>query len=566
MLGLSFAIIAGVAVWFFMRVQSFSPQTYSPDETFSLKFPGPAEWKDEPLTLARGRERPDPTVRLFKGHNPRDGFEYAVRIVDLKEDRTFESSEKDAEAAVKELADLILRGQTEKAQAVTVNGYPGMQVIVRLPETDTTYVLRGVAIEDRAYVMMVRGANVTPELPQVKEFFDSFQHATIPPPELNYSAPPNPAFHPLATLEGLSAFLSSEQDVLYTVGGVPSDLVPENDPLVQKRSVGAITRYHYPSFRRTAAYPISESGNAMFDAANGRVYVAASTMWQRVGRHHTQKFRISRFDIATLRQGPMTKEGANQPVGTTAERPSMLGTGGAFVLTPDGKHLFALVGGFVHVWSFPQFPREAGDATLHRFDPTTLALTGTMTIPKATGGIAVSPDGNSLYVVANRQDRSSEIWEIDSQSLTKRRELRSKYPGLVDYISCSSRGQLFLSGLASGTATDSAAPVRMIDPTKNPPVERRLFAQSSAITGVRDGRLLLSYRQKGGRAMNPEIVAELWDVEGELRTHRPRKLGELKGYSTFGPDGKWIWNSSRIHWLAEASPLPVVVPDRRWNP
>ncbi|MCI0703796.1 MAG: hypothetical protein L0241_22280 [Planctomycetia bacterium] len=428
--GLSVVLAVGVVVWFATRagrpngqglpdaLALSGAQTLSPDETFSLKFPAPAEWVEEPLTITRGKERVDSSIRIFRGRNEQDGFDYAVRVVNLKEDRLFAGSEKDAEQATTELAGLVLGGQSEKAEPMTTNNYPGVQIVVRAPSRGVTYVLRGVAVEDRAYVMFVRGPGVSPDLPQVKEFFDSFRHATVPPPSTDYRPPEGEAFRPLATIPGFYwAAFSPKGDYLYT--DCPSFDWWQRRFQSDRLATGVLAQYEVPSFRLVAAFPLKDSGYVHhLDWKNQRLYL--SCMSAATGE--PARYWISRYDIADLKQNPLEKLHVNPPASIFEYGPEQNKRGGEFVLSGDGRYLFLLSGDFS--LSIAGGKRNPGNAVLFRIDVNTMKIDREMNVPLATGGLAASPDGKSVYVIANRQESSCSVWDIDPDTWQLHRELK----------------------------------------------------------------------------------------------------------------------------------------------
>jgi hypothetical protein len=559
-------ILTLVAVGFFADryARQSTITVHKPDDTFQLSFPGKAQWVNEPFTVFKADGKTtESSLRLFRTGRAGEGWTgrgevYAVRVVILDPNRGgFESHQADATSATVELVSLINKGQAGVAEEVECNGYPATQVIVSAPD-NRVFVLRGVAIEDQVYVLLVSGEGIKPDLPRAKDFFDSFRHATIPPPPADYKPIEGLAFRPLAKVpSNYWAAFAPSGDAVY-MDGAPKELWPKDDTFGEKRSPGVLTHYHYPSFRFEAAYPLSEHGtHALFDWTKGRVFVIGTELTEL---DTLKAYRISRFDIDKLKKGPLTKIAANRPVATTSI-PMPNSFGRAFAISPNGQYVFALVS-----WIPPQGQQNAGPARLCRYDATTLELQKQTDVPQATGALAVSPDGKSLYVVANRKrDNSASLWEYDPSTWTLRRELKFKSPGAFEWMRCPRNDRLFLAG-------------RVIDPSANPPTERQLASGGEPLTTASpDGRLLLAFRVDG--------TAWLWDVETELVTLRPRKLGQLRVSEHLNPHSSWLYHSepiispdgkcillcegfssSRVFWLAGAGPLPEVDSAVKWMP
>lgn len=560
LVGIGFTV---VIVTKFRNVEPVEFRPQSPDESCQISFPTHAEWVNEPLTIINKRDHIESTIRLFVARNPRDGCDYVVRLVPLQPDRWLTGSRTDAETAVRDLTSSIRDGDIGRLEETTCNGYLAVQQVVRVPSQDLTFVVRGVAIDNQVYVMFVRGQSAQPENSDVQQFFNSFRHTTLPPPVTDYQAPDGEAFRPLGKIPKSSwAIFTPKGDTLYT--NTPTSDWDERKFRQNDLAREALVQYEFPSLRQVAAFPLAEWGGVPhLDVKNQQFYLSGIV---------AHSYQISRYDLRQLKQNPLKKESANQPAAAFKfNLNDNLTPNCETVLAGDGRYLFMLMGYYSLSTDFGN-TRQAAQATLCRIEPSTMRVDREMLIPAATGGVAASPDGKSVYVIANRQQTSCVVWEIDPDTWQVRRELKPRLRATHDFITASSSGLLFLNGIEAHQHSSVTRPVTVLDPTTEPPRERRLTARPDNRPLVTDGRRLVIAPAKW-----PYQPLSYWDVEGELKTHRANLLGDINQqreqnyYSqtqpVLSPDSRAILlGNGRVYWLAGAGSLPEVDPSAKWQP
>jgi hypothetical protein len=319
------------------------------------------------------------------------------------------------------------------------------------------------------------------------------------------------------------------------------------------KSEWVLVRYDYPSFRPTAPCALKHGGPVVIDPSGSDLYVCDYS-----SRHDASpEARFARYRLADLRPQPATAV-ENRPLGVCAiPVKAALGLGCTTVLAGDGRYLFFLEGKFRDKYWDKEFTQLIADGTLHRVDTTTMKCDRQMRIPLATGRLAISPDGTSVYVVADRQQASAAIWDIDPVRFVVRRELRPS-KAAINHIQCTASGFLVLSGVEEYAHQFHSRRVRLLAPdgTEHKP---RLTARSRLAPLVTDGRLLVTRKEFG--------TLELWDLEGELKTMRARCLGELKAdTAALSPDGRvLLLPDGRVYWLAGAGDPPMVDPASKWK-
>lgn len=510
----------------------------------TVEFPGAPTAADEPIEVVneRGTVVGKKSLRTFVARNPRDGWDYGVRVGRLKQANNagpeldvFLDWRGNAEVAARELSGLVRNGELGPVEPTTCNGYPAVQRVVRIKGTIAS-VVRAVGIDDQDYALFVRGPGVDPDSPSVRRFFDSFRHAHVPPPTADHTPPTGDAFKPMARVSGWSAAaFTADGRHFYTT------------------AVGTLTRYEFPSCRRVATFPISKNfwGSILVDEHNRRVFIPDAIKPEGINSGTAYGSRIERYDLS------FDAGVANRSANGFVISPESAGRLCEMVLC--GDYLFVLAGK----------PTDGdrivpADCTLHRINPATMTCDRQMKIPLATGGLTEAPNGAAVYVVAKREQKSAAIWEIDPVRFEVRRELRAPNPAL-NYVRSIASGQLVLGGVEEYAHNLYPQKVRLLDPNGDGRT-RRFQASSRLPPLVTDGRLLVTIK---GSAVEPWDI-ELWDVEGELRTLRPRRLGSMRvkpiHAAVLSRDGKaLLLSSGQVYWLAGAGDPPEVDPDSKWK-